>query len=87
MIRSALNVHDPTSEQYQTARADPTLPLVTHVEHTLQGNVPEIQVTKLDNGVTVVSETPQFPGTVDMNYVLDVGTRDEQQGESGSCLS
>jgi len=80
-------MHDTSSEQYQIARADPSLPLVSHVEHVTEGNAPQVEITKLENGVTVVSETPQFPGTVDMNYVLDVGTRDETELESGSCLS
>jgi predicted Zn-dependent peptidase len=82
-----MNIHDTGSEQYQVARADNTMPLASHMPQYSNGNVAEIQVTRLDNGVTVATETPQFPGVVDMNYLLDVGTRDETNGESGALLS
>merc|ERR1711935_222383 len=85
--KNHMNIHDSQSQQYQVARADSTMPLASHMPQYTEGNVAEIQVTRLDNGVTVATETPQFPGTVDINYTLDVGTRDESNYESGSLLS
>lgn len=80
-------MHNPDSEQYQIARADSTLPLGSLVQHVVDGREANVQVTNLDNGITVVSESPVFPGTVDVNVLLNVGTRDEQESESGACLS
>merc|ERR1712183_53973 len=86
-VKMAMNMHNTDSEQYQIARADSTLPLGSLVQHVVEGRQPNVQVTNLDNGITVVSESPVFPGTVDVNILLNVGTRDEQESESGSCLS
>lgn len=63
------------------------MPLGSLVQHVVDTREPTYQVTNLDNGITVVSESPVFPSTVDVNILLNVGARDEQESESGSCLS
>lgn len=75
LIKQTLNVHDVDSEQYQIARADSTLPLASHVQHVVDGREATIQMTNLDNGITVVSESPIFPTTVDINVLLNAGVR------------
>jgi len=45
------------------------------------------QVTKLRNGVTVVTEVSPFPSVVDLGILLDIGVRDETKETSGSLLS
>lgn len=44
-------------------------------------------VTVLENGITVVTETPSIPSTVTMKVLLDVGTRNEKSDTSGALLS
>jgi predicted Zn-dependent peptidase len=39
--------------------------------------VGSILTSKLDNGVTVVTESDTFPHSVDLGILIDVGTRDE----------
>jgi len=44
-------------------------------------------VTKLKNGITVLTESVTVPSSVNMGILLDVGTRDETNETSGSLLS
>lgn len=80
-------MHDTDCRHYQVARADPSLPLETHMPNFLNTQGPEVSITTLQNGITVVTESPSFPGTVDFNIMVDVGTRDEAKEESGSLLA
>lgn len=61
------------------------LPQVRHVE--VQTSAPKYQVTKLANGVTVLTESATVPSNVQLGILLDVGTRDETPETSGSLLS
>jgi len=49
--------------------------------------VPEYNVTHLSNGFTVLTESQVFPGAVNMGFMIDVGTRDENHETSGACLA
>lgn len=44
-------------------------------------------MTKLTNGITVLTESASSPSRVDVGILLDVGTRDETNETSGSLLS
>lgn len=44
-------------------------------------------MTKLANGITVLTESASSPSRVDVGILLDVGTRDETNETSGSLLS
>jgi processing peptidase subunit beta len=44
-------------------------------------------VTKLSNGITVLTESASSPSRVDVGILLNVGTRDETNETSGSLLS
>lgn len=48
---------------------------------------PEYNVTTLTNGFTILTETTKFPGAVNMGIMLNVGTWDETEETSGSCLA
>lgn len=58
---------------------------VRHVE--VQGSEPKYSVTKLANGVTVLTESTTVPSNVQLGILVDVGTRDETPETSGSLLS
>lgn len=45
------------------------------------------EVSKLRNGITVLTESASFPSRVDLGVLLNVGTRDETSETSGSLLS
>lgn len=44
-------------------------------------------MTKLSNGITVLTESASSPSRVDVGILLNVGTRDETNETSGSLLS
>lgn len=45
------------------------------------------EVSKLKNGITILTESASAPSRVDIGVLLDVGTRDETSETSGSLLS
>ena len=47
----------------------------------------ELNQTKLANGVTVMSQSTDFPGTVSMGVLMDVGSKHETPENSGSLYS
>ena len=51
------------------------MPLGSLVQHVVESREATYQMTNLDNGITVVSESPVFPSTVDVNVLLNVGAR------------
>ena len=44
-------------------------------------------LTKMDNGVTVITESESMPGNIHMGILVDVGTRDETVENSGSLAA
>merc|ERR1719427_2130759 len=47
----------------------------------------ELNQTKLANGVSVMSQSTDFPGTVSMGVLMDVGSKHETPENSGSLYS
>ncbi len=47
----------------------------------------KVTTSKLDNGITVVSETSTLPSDITMGICLNVGTRDEDSSTSGTLHS
>ena len=45
------------------------------------------EVSKLSNGITVLTESASSPTRVDLGVLLNVGTRDENEETSGALLS
>ena len=87
ILHQALNLHNKSDPSYLIARADPTLPLEGHGANVVKTAASQVETTVLSNGVTVVSESPRFPGTVNLNVTMDIGTRDEDRESSGAMLS
>jgi predicted Zn-dependent peptidase len=78
---------DPSSEATKILNSTHfnRLSQVRHVE--VQSAEPKYQVTKLANGVTVLTESTTVPANVQLGILVDVGTRDETAETSGSLLS
>ena len=86
VVSRILNTLDTNTTSFSKATADPKLPLKVNLRTLLtylpQGHAPveiqnataEYNVTKLANGFTVLTESPIFPGTVNMGFLMDVGT-------------
>ena len=87
IVHRALNTFDTSRPAYEKATYDPTIKLKNHEATALNDNTPEYNVTHLSNGFTVLTESTIFPGPVNMSFCVDVGTRDETEETSGSCLA
>mmetsp|Transcript_2339 Transcript_2339/g.2508 ORF Transcript_2339/g.2508 Transcript_2339/m.2508 type:complete len:494 (-) Transcript_2339:126-1607(-) len=79
--------HDQKDANYQVASFNPATPLEGHKGIVRAGGERKTKVTKLKNGITVVTEVGAFPGVVDLGILLDVGVRDETKETSGALLS
>eukprot|EP00343_Euplotes_focardii_P009906 CAMPEP_0205829076 /NCGR_PEP_ID=MMETSP0206-20130828/36986_1 /ASSEMBLY_ACC=CAM_ASM_000279 /TAXON_ID=36767 /ORGANISM="Euplotes focardii, Strain TN1" /LENGTH=155 /DNA_ID=CAMNT_0053131479 /DNA_START=37 /DNA_END=501 /DNA_ORIENTATION=- len=69
------------------ATFDPTQELEGHAPIEIQDKDANYNVTHLQNGFTVLTESTVFPGPVNMSFLVDVGTRDETEETTGSCLA
>lgn len=47
----------------------------------------EYQVTQLENGLTVLTESLSFPSLVSMGLLINAGSRDETSSTSGALLT
>lgn len=86
-VLEVFNRQDLSDPHYKAATASPLYPLESHKVQYRKDQSPQYEVTKLKNGVSVLTESQVFPGVVDMGILLDVGTRDETHETSGSLLS
>jgi hypothetical protein len=65
------------SKGYGVARSDPCVPL-KGLKYNEVADIPSVyNVTNLNNGFTVLTESSSFPGAVHLGFMMDVGTRDE----------
>lgn len=78
---------DKSAETYKATTNDPRTPLSGFRGTTADDVAAKYEVTKLSNGVTVVTESQTFPSQVDLGILLEVGTRDETTETTGSLLS
>jgi len=86
-LLEVFNRQDLSSPYYKAATQSPLKPLENHKVQYRQDQEPNYEVTKLKNGITVVTESQVFPNVVDMGILLDVGTRDESHETSGALNS
>lgn len=82
-----LNRVDSGTTAYNVAKYDPTQMLTGHKPMFLNEQQAEYNVTNLNNGFTVLTETSTFPSAVNMGFLMDVGTRDENAENSGALLA
>jgi processing peptidase subunit beta len=78
---------DKSSANYKTATLSPAVALGRDRTVIEKETEHVYQVSKLANGVTVLTESASSPSRVDVGVLLDVGTRDETSETSGSLLS
>lgn len=86
-VFDAVYTDDKSDVHFKAATADPRRPLPSHQSQQFTEQPANFEVTKLSNGITVLTESQSFPGPVDIGILLDVGTRDETPETSGSLLS
>lgn len=87
ILHRVFNTLDRGTHAYGVARFDPNTPLKGFKSIETNDVPHEYNVTNLTNGFTVLTESSSFPGTVNMGFLLDVGTRDETAETSGSLLA
>jgi predicted Zn-dependent peptidase len=86
-VLEIFNVQDRSDPHYRAATFNPVVPLEGHRPQYAKNSAPKYEITKLKNGITVVTESLVFPNVVDLGILLDVGVRDETNETSGSLLS
>lgn len=87
IIHRIFNKVDTSTTAYSMASYDPTVPLQGHKPLFANEEAAEYNVTNLNNGFTVLTESQTFPGPVHMGFLVNVGTRDETPETSGSLLA
>jgi mitochondrial-processing peptidase subunit alpha len=87
IMHRVMNTFDKSRESYKLATSDPVKEFEKHAPLVIDDKKPEYNVTHLENGFTVLTESTIFPGPVNMSFLIDVGTRDETTETSGSCLA
>lgn len=86
-LHRVLNTYDRGTTAYSVAAFDPSAQLENHEPVEIEGKDSEYQATTLSNGFTVLTESEDHPGAVNMGFLINVGTRDETQETSGSLLA
>lgn len=79
-----LNTFDRGTTAYSVAHLTPTDELANHEPIEVTHKDCEYQATTLSNGFTVLTESEDFPGPVNMGFLINVGSRDETSETSGS---
>jgi len=86
-ILEVFNRQDLSDPHYQVATFNPLFPLEKLKVEYRQNQPANYEITKLKNGITVLTESQVFPNVVDLGILLDVGTRDETHETSGALHS
>jgi predicted Zn-dependent peptidase len=87
VIHRVLNTFDRSTTSYEMATFNPADELANHEPLELANKDHEYQATTLSNGFTVLTESEEFPGSVHMGFLMNVGTRDETPETSGSLCA
>lgn len=82
-----MNTFDRSTTTYQMATLTPGEELAGHQPIEAEKRDSEYQATTLSNGFTILTETEDFPGSVHMGFLMNVGIRDETPETSGSLLA
>lgn len=81
------NVQQNSEAQSKIASYDPLQPIKSHNVVLKNDQKPHYQTTKLQNGVTILTESIVFPNVIDLGILLNVGVRDETFDTSGSLFA
>lgn len=87
VLHRVLNTYDRGTTSYSMATFNPEQELEGHEPIEVDRKDSEYQATTLSNGFTVLTESEDFPGPVNMGFLINVGTRDETPETSGSLLA
>ena len=87
IIHRVLNTFDQSTTSYGVAAYRPEEELANHDPIEVENKGHEYQATTLSNGFTVLTESEEFPGSVHMGFLINVGTRDETPETSGALLA
>ena len=87
IIHKVVNTFDKSTTSYSVGSYKPELELEGHQPLELDTAESEYQVTTLSNGFTVLTESEDFPGSVHLGMLMNVGTRDETPETSGALLA
>ena len=83
-MHDIIGVVDKSSMSYKIASLTE---LPDHIPIIRENQPIDIQITTLDNGVRILTETAPFPTSVFLGILLEAGTRDEDLESSGMCMS
>jgi len=86
-LSRVFNTVDGATHAKSVVKHDPLQPLQGHKVIEATDSEQQYNVTPLNNGFTVLTESASFPGAVHMGFLIDVGTRDETPETSGACLA
>lgn len=84
-----LDTYNQSALAFRMAKYDPTQEFHGH-NPVVVGSGSEqrdYKIRKLNNGITVITETSSMPSAVHMGIHLNVGVRDENTETSGACLA
>jgi len=87
VLHRVLNTFDRSTTAYSMAHLTPEDELAGHEPIEAEKIDSEYQATTLSNGFTVLTESEDFPGPVNMGFLMNIGTRDETAETSGSLLA
>lgn len=87
IVHRVLNTFDKSTTNYGVATYRPDQELKGHKPSEVANKECEYQATTLSNGFTVLTESEDFPGSIHMGFLINVGTRDETPETSGACLA
>jgi processing peptidase subunit beta len=87
IIHRVFNKVDSGTTAFSMNKFDPTVPFQGHKPLFTNEVQAEYNVTSLNNGFTVLTETQTFPGAINMGFFVNVGTRDETEETSGALLA
>lgn len=85
VIHNIFGLFDTKSTGYILGTYPPNRPIPEHEPIYKKDEVSKLQLTTLNNGVRIVTESTAFPSVVRMGVKVLAGTRDEENYTSGVC--
>jgi len=84
MFNQILNTVDRGTTAFSANKFDPMVPFQGQAPVYAEAEEASYNVTELSNGFTVLTESQIFPSTVNMGFLVNVGSRDETEETSGA---
>lgn len=87
IIHNVLGIMDSGSTAYAIGTYPPNRQIPEYSPLLRDDTPADVKVTKLSNGVRILTETAKYPTSVFMGTMLDAGTRDETMETAGTMLA